>query len=191
MISHAVFLDRDGTINIDPGYLGDPEKVELYEGVPQGLRELKKRGCFKIVVISNQSGISRGLIKEDDVIAVNKRINELLKLENTSIDAFYFCPYHPDFDSPEKCECRKPSPRMIFQAVEDLDIDLSKSYIIGDSVSDIECGLNAGIKTILVKNTLNDTEINSLHNEGKSPNFVAGNFLEACDYIVKDFEGGD
>src|SRR4030042_6704839 len=118
MISHAVFLERDGTINIDPGYLGDPEKVELYEGVPQGLRELKKRGCFKIVVISNQSGISRGLIKEDDVIAVNKRINELLKLENTSIDAFYFCPYHPDFDSPEKCECRKPSPRMIFQAVE-------------------------------------------------------------------------
>jgi len=188
MKNFAVFLDRDGTLNIDPGYLGDPKRVELFPGVSFGLGKLKKNN-FKLVVISNQSGISRGLISREDVNAVNNRINEILSGNHVQIDAFYYCPFHPDFDPVENAVCRKPSPKMVFQAAEDLDIDLSKSYFIGDSVCDIECGKNANIKTVLIKNTLTDGEINSLLNEGKSPNFVAGNFIEACNFIIKDFKG--
>ena len=102
----AVFLDRDGTLNVDPGYLGEPEKVELYPGVGKGIAALKENG-YRIIVISNQSGITRGLITEEQVRAVNEKINSILREENnTSIDAFYYCPYHPDFDDAEKTKCR-------------------------------------------------------------------------------------
>jgi len=185
----AVFLDRDGTLNLDPGYLGDPESVELYPGVIEGLSLLKNRHNFLLVVISNQSGITRGLISKEQVERVNERINELLTPAN-SIDAFYYCPFHPDFDDEKSCKCRKPSPYLVVKASEEWNIDLTKSYFIGDKGSDIECGNNAGIKTILIKNTLSESEINSLHNEGKTPNFVADDFLEACDFIIKDFIGG-
>ena len=188
MNNHAVFLDRDGTINIDPGYLGDPDSVELYDGVAEGIYKLKVIHNFKIIVISNQSGITRGLITEKDVKAVNNRINELLSSHSTSIDSFYYCPFHPEFDHEEKCKCRKPSPDMIFQAARDFDIDLTKSYMVGDTASDIECGKNAGIKSILIKNTLKNGEINLLKDAGKTPNFVAHNFLDVCNYIIKDFE---
>ncbi|RJP62495.1 MAG: HAD family hydrolase [Ignavibacteriales bacterium] len=184
----AVFFDRDGTINYDPGYLGNPDLVELYPGVPEGISELKKAG-FKIVVISNQSGIARGLISVDDVNEVNNRINRLLQIKNTSIDAFYFCPFHPEFSSSEDCECRKPSPKMVFDAAKDLEIDLSNSYLAGNSADDVECGLNSGLKTILIKSTITEDKISYLHNEGKIPTFVAENFSEACNYIIQDFLG--
>lgn len=188
MKNRAVFLDRDGTLNFDPGYLGDPDKVKLFPGVSKGLSRLKKNN-FLLIVISNQSGVTRGLITEEDVKAVNIRINEILKADNISIDAFYYCPYHPEFDPPDKCECRKPSPQMVLQAAEDFQIDLSKSYFIGDTQSDIECGINAGVKTILVKYNKSNSKINSLHKGRKSPNFVAVNFNSASDYILKDYEG--
>ena len=191
MNNHALFLDRDGTLNFDPGYLGDPKLVELLPGVSKSLARLKNDFNFKLIVISNQSGISRGLISEKDVIAVNDRINKILEVDNVSIDAFYFCPFHPDFDPVEKCECRKPSPKMVFEAADDFNIDLSRSYFLGDSASDVLCGINAGVKTVLIKNTISEFEINNLHYGGNSPNFVAGNFNEACDFIIKDFEGGN
>ena len=189
MNNHALFLDRDGTLNFDPGYLGDPNSVKLLPGVSKSLAKLKNDYKFKLIVISNQSGISRGLISEKDVIAVNDRINQILEVDDVSIDAFYFCPFHPEFDPVEKCECRKPSPNMVFEAAKDYDIDLSRSYFVGDSVCDVLCGINAGVKTVLIKNTISEFEINNLHNGGNSPNFVAGNFIEACDFITKDFEG--
>lgn len=110
MRNHAVFLDRDNTINYDPGYLGDPDKVRLMEGVARGIKRLRDEYGFKIIVISNQSGIARKLITEEDVRSVNNRVNKLLRDEGAEIDAFYYCPYHPDFSPPEKCGCRKPSP---------------------------------------------------------------------------------
>ncbi len=191
MANHAVFLDRDGTINEDPGYLGNPDLVKLFPGVANSIAELKNELKFKIVVISNQSGVTRGLISLVDVEAVNSRINDILSQSKTSIDAFYICPYHPDFDPREKCNCRKPSPEMVVQASKDLDVDLEKSYLIGDNESDIECGIEAGVKTILVNYSSSDEKIIRLHNDGKSPNFVASNFTKACNYIKKDFIGGD
>lgn len=189
MPNYAVFLDRDGTINEDPGYLGNPADVVLYPGAAKALANIKARLNFKLVVVSNQSGVARGLITKDMVDKVNKRINELLAEENVSIDAFYYCPYHPDFNSKEECECRKPSPKLVFDAAEDLNIDLSKSYFIGDTVADIECGFNAGLKTILVKTGYGLESISMLQKQNKIPTFVAENLTDACNYIIQDFLG--
>ena len=190
MPPRAVFLDRDGTINVDPGYLNDPDKVVLYPGVGAGIKALREDKGFKIIVISNQSGISRGLITEKEVDDINNRINDLLKEFDTKIDAFYYCPYHPDYSPEELCVCRKPSPYMVVKAAGDFQVNLKESYLIGDRFTDIECGINAGVKTVLIKNELSDEEINSLHNQVKSPNFVANNFEEATNFIIRDYTGG-
>ncbi len=190
MKHHAIFLDRDGTINHDSGYVKDPSQIILLPGVSKGIKKLKDEFGFKAVVISNQAGVSKGIMTSGEVESVNDRINELLNNEGTGIDAFYYCPFHPDLDPPEKSNCRKPSPFMIVQAAEEHGIDLSKSYMIGDKASDVESGINAGVKTVLINSEDNRNEISILHNLGKKPNFTAANFKEVCDFIVNDFSGG-
>ncbi len=189
-MQRAIFLDRDGTINHDPGYIKDPSEIIILDGVSEGLKKLKEKFGFKIIVVSNQAGVSKGLMTREDVEAVNLRVNQLLQYEGASVDAFYYCPYHPDFDPPEKTICRKPSPFMIVQAAEEYEIDLSNSYMVGDKASDVECGLNANVKSILISGQNLEKEISTLHNLGKKPNFVAANFIQACDYIIKDLSGG-
>jgi D-glycero-D-manno-heptose 1,7-bisphosphate phosphatase len=189
MPQYAVFLDRDGTLNEDPGYLGEPDKVKLFPGTGKALSLLKNRYNFKLIVISNQSGIARGLISESEVDAVNARINELLKEDKVEIDAFYYCPHHPDFSSREEVECRKPSPSMIYQASSDLNIELDKSYFIGDTPADILCGINAGLKTVLVKTGYGTESISILQNQNIFPSFVAENILSASKLILEDFTG--
>ncbi len=183
---NAVFLDRDGTINEDPGYLGDPEQVTLFPYAGEALSILRNELKFRLFVVSNQSGIARGLITEEQVILVNDRINDLLSKENAKIDAFYYCPFHPDFSTPEECSCRKPSPEMILKAARENEIDLNKSYLIGDSVSDIECGYNANIKTILVLTGYGKESFSILQKENKIPTFVANNILDAAIIIKND-----
>ncbi|GJQ63844.1 MAG: hypothetical protein SCALA702_28970 [Melioribacteraceae bacterium] len=182
-MNKAVFFDRDGTLNLDPGYLGDPNKVSLYEYVPEVLYKLKFEYNFKLFIVSNQSGIARGLIKESDVIAVNNRINEILNANDVTIDAFFYCPYHPDFSPPELCTCRKPSPEMVLKAAAEYNIDLKGSFFVGDKSSDILCGKSAGTKTVLVDYNSDENEIKTLKKVGISPNFVAGNFLDIDTYI--------
>ena len=165
MKQRAVFLDRDGTINDDPGYLGNPEIVKLLPGAGAALAKLKNELNFKLIVVSNQSGIARGLITEEDVNAVNNKINELLKPFNTGIDKFYYCPFHPEFSTEEECKCRKPSPDMVLKAIVDFSIDPDVSYLIGDSLSDIQCGITAGVKTILVKTGYGNDQISALKKE--------------------------
>ena len=183
----ALLLDRDGTLNFDPGYLGDPSLVRLYPGVAEGIAKLKNEFSLKVIVISNQAGIARGIITEEQVISVNNRINEILSKENTSIDKFYYCPYHPDFDSPEKVSCRKPSAKMILQAEKDFNLDLARCYMIGDRIKDIQSGMNAGTKTIIIENEGNHSEIELLKSSENPPNFFAKNFGEVCKFIIKDF----
>jgi D-glycero-D-manno-heptose 1,7-bisphosphate phosphatase len=189
MTNRAVFLDRDGTLNEDPGYLGDPGKVILLPFVGEILSRLKNEFNYFLIVISNQSGIARGLITADQVELVNEKINTLLNEFNVSIDKFYYCPFHPDFSTEEKYNCRKPSTEMVEKAVEEFDIDLSNSFFIGDSVTDIECGMNAGIKTILVKTGYGREALYMLQKENKIPNFVAENFLDAGNFILTDLNG--
>lgn len=189
MPNYAVFLDRDGTINEDPGYLGNPSDVKLFPGAAKALSELKLRLNVKLIVVSNQSGIARGIITKDMVEKVNEKINELLSVENVTIDAFYYCPYHPEFNTPEESECRKPSPKLVLEAAKDFNIDLSKSYFVGDASADIECGMNAGLKTILVKTGYGMETISMLQKQNKIPTFVAENLEDACNFIIEDFLG--
>ncbi|GBD87668.1 D-glycero-beta-D-manno-heptose-1,7-bisphosphate 7-phosphatase [bacterium BMS3Abin03] len=189
MTTQAIFLDRDGTLNEDPGYLGDPLKVKIFPGVGEALSRLKNNYHFKLIVISNQSGISRGLITEKQVYSVNRMVNTLLAKHNVQIDAFYFCPHHPDFSTAEESECRKPSTQMILRAAEEHNINLSGSYFVGDSVADIKCGLNAGLKTILVKTGNGRESLSILQKENKIPSFVADNFSEVSNYIINDSTG--
>ncbi len=128
----------------DADYCDDPAKVEVFPGAGDALRQLKDRG-FKIVVITNQSGIGRGYMTEEDYRAVESEFES--QLGSDVIEATYFCPHSPD----ESCDCRKPEPGMLRQAAEEHQIDLTKSYFVGDKDSDIACGKRAGTKTILVE----------------------------------------
>ncbi|MCF8267959.1 MAG: HAD family hydrolase [Ignavibacteriales bacterium] len=188
MSYRALFLDRDGTINKDPGYIKDPSEVELLPFVGEGLLKIKERLNFKAVVISNQSGISRGLMTHEDVLAVNNRINTLLLMNGTSVDAFYYCPYHPDYDDLSKTICRKPNTYMVELAAAEMGISLKDSVFIGDKATDIECGFRSGLKTILV-NDISGEEFLHLKKINILPNFVAVNFESATDYILKEFNG--
>jgi len=185
MSNRAIFLDRDGTLNEDPGYISDPESVKLFSETGEALSLLKKNS-FLLIVISNQSGIARGIMKSEDVDNVNSKINHLLSKHGVQIDAFYYCPAHPDFNSEEECKCRKPSPKLVFEAVKDFNIDLKKSYFVGDTVSDVNCGKNAGLKTILVKTGQGVETLSILQKENNFPTFVAKDILIASNYILDD-----
>ncbi len=185
----AVFFDRDDTLNYDPGYLDDPDKVKLFPGVGEGIAKLRNLNGFKIIVISNQSGITRGLLTHETVKSIHNRMNEYLSAFNTKIDSFYYCPYHPDFDPPKKTICRKPSPYMVVKAADELKIDLKKSYLVGDKPSDILCAYNAGVKSVLIDYNNSNESIIILKKERKTPNFVASKFSDVCDFIISDSLG--
>ncbi|QWV95153.1 D-glycero-beta-D-manno-heptose 1,7-bisphosphate 7-phosphatase [Geomonas oryzisoli] len=156
----AVFLDRDGTINHEVQYLSRAEDFRLIPGVPYALQRLKDAG-FLLVVVTNQSGIGRGLYDEAALQAVHDRMHEELGYFGITIDACYFCPHHPEHgvgDYRVECSCRKPLPGMLEQAALDFDIDLSRSYMIGDKLGDIEAGINAGCKSLMVLTGYGATE---------------------------------
>lgn len=140
-MNRAIFLDRDGTIIIDQGYLDDPDKVVIYPGVIAPLCEFRKAG-YILVIISNQSGIGRGMYSLSDVNNVNAKVEALFLKENIGFADILVCPHSPE----ENCECRKPEPKLLIDAAESLNIDLANSAIIGDKASDAECGIAAGCK---------------------------------------------
>ena len=149
----AVFLDRDGTINEDVGYLQNIEQLTLIPGAAQGIRILNNYG-FKVVVVTNQSGVARGYFREEFIVQTHDHLRAVLQRENAIIDAFYYCPHHPAEGFPpyrKTCSCRKPEAGMLIQAACDLHLDLSRSYMVGDKIQDIQAGKKAGVKTILVK----------------------------------------
>jgi D,D-heptose 1,7-bisphosphate phosphatase len=143
----AAFIDRDGTINRDVPYCSRPEDFELLPGVGEGIRILKESG-YKIIVVTNQSGIARGYFTEEILVNIHDKMRNDLAIYKASIDAIYYCPHHPDDD----CDCRKPKPKMILDAARDLNIDISNSYVIGDTKADIDMGIRAGCKKSLKVN---------------------------------------
>jgi D-glycero-D-manno-heptose 1,7-bisphosphate phosphatase len=147
--SRAVFLDRDGTIIEDPGFLHEPGKVRLLPGAAAAIRRLNDAGWL-VVTISNQSGIARGVYDAAAYAAVQRRLVELLAQHGARLDGAYYCPHHPDVTGP--CECRKPGLRLFRDAAAALDLDLARSYWVGDRVSDIEPAraLGAGGHGLLV-----------------------------------------
>ena len=150
----AVLLDRDGTIIEDRGYMGDPDEVQLIPGAADAIRRFARAGHL-VVIVSNQSGVARGLFDEEDLKRVHVQVENLLKAEGAQLDGAYYCPY---LDGPEAAVqvyrqssmLRKPEPGMLLQAARELNIDLQRSWMIGDSPSDVEAGERAGCRTILL-----------------------------------------
>ena len=147
MANRAVFLDRDGTIVEDPGFLHEPEKVKLLPGAAEAIRRLNTVD-YRVVVVTNQSGIARGRYTVDDYEAVQRRLGELLAAHGARIDGAYFCPHHPQLSGP--CDCRKPGLKLFREAAQAFDIDFSRSWWVGDRLSDVQPARLLGGQGILV-----------------------------------------
>jgi D-glycero-D-manno-heptose 1,7-bisphosphate phosphatase len=168
----AVFIDRDGTIMHDADYCSDPKQVQIFDGATAALRRLKDAG-YKIIVITNQSGIGRGFFSEKQYRAVESEV--LRQLGNNLIDATYFCP-----DAPGKpSKCRKPEPGMVLEAVRDHDVDLSRSFLIGDKEIDAECAHNAGVRAIRVRTGFDKMT------DASCADWVAEDLAAAAEIILK------
>jgi D-glycero-D-manno-heptose 1,7-bisphosphate phosphatase len=149
----AVFLDRDGVVIEDSHYLGDVDRVRLVPGAAAAIAALNRAG-WVVVVVTNQSGVARGLFTLDSVGVVHDHLAALLTQHGATIDDFRFCPHHPEAELAEfraECDCRKPKPGMLHQAARELGLDLAASWMIGDRVSDLEAGARAGCRTALVR----------------------------------------
>jgi len=160
----AVFLDRDGTINVEVQYLSDVADFQFIPGVPWALKRLKDAG-FLLVVVTNQSGIGRGYYDEAALESIHDHMHADLASYGIAIDACYFCPHHPEHATGEyrqECDCRKPLPGMLQQAAQDLDIDLASSYMIGDKLADVEAGINAGCTSLMVLTGYGSSHVSQL-----------------------------
>jgi len=167
----AVFLDRDGTLMREVNYCADPKQVEIFPGVSEALVRLKQAG-YKLIVISNQAGIGRGYFTEAQYRLVEAEVAR--QVRPAIFDAVYFCPDRPDLAT----DRRKPAPGMVFEAQRDFDLDLASSFLIGDKAIDIECGRNAGLRTILVKTGYGANETHA------APDWLAEDFSAAADIIL-------
>lgn len=178
----TVFLDRDGTLNYDPGYLKVAADLKLLPGVGPALARLKRAGA-KLVVVTNQSGVGRGIFTLKDLEAVHARLEGLLEQEDVALDAIYFCPHHPD----DGCHCRKPEVGMVERSVSELHLDLRRSYLIGDHARDIQLAYRVGAKAILITTEPVDTQaLDALRAAEAMPDAVAKSMAEAVDWILAD-----
>lgn len=178
----TVFLDRDGTLNYDPGYLSIAADVKLLAGVGPALARLKRAGA-RLVAVTNQSGVGRGLFTLKDLEAIHARLEGLLEQEDAALDAIYFCPHHPD----DGCHCRKPNVGMVERAVSELQLDLRRSYLIGDHARDIQLAKRVGAKAVLLTSALVDEQaLEMLRAEQAMPDAVAPSMTEAVDWIFTD-----
>jgi D-glycero-D-manno-heptose 1,7-bisphosphate phosphatase len=141
----AVFLDRDGVLMRDSNYVGHVDRVELIAGAPEALRRLQDAG-FRLFVVTNQSGVGRGYFTREAVAEIHALLNRHFDAAGVHIERYYVCPHHPE----DNCDCRKPKPKFLREAAQEFGLDLSRCFMIGDRKSDIQCGVNAGTKTILV-----------------------------------------
>ena len=178
----TVFLDRDGTLNYDPGYLKVSADLKLLAGVGPALARLKRAGA-RLVVVTNQSGVGRGILTLKDLEAIHARLQGLLEQEGAALDAIYFCPHHPN----DGCRCRKPNVGMVERAVSELQLDLQRSYLIGDHARDIQLANRVGAKAILFTPASVDAQaLDRLKAEQAVPDVVAKSMAEAVDWILAD-----
>ena len=175
----AVFLDRDGTINDDPGYLNSPEDLTILPRAAAGLKLLNEAG-YPLFVVTNQSGIGRGYFTHKDLTAVNRKLVEELAGEGVSFTEIVWCPHHPE----EHCSCRKPSPGMIFDLTRRHGLDLSRSYFIGDKISDILAGKRAGCGTVLIASPEKKKRLAG-RDDWSDPDYTAPDLYQAARWIVK------
>lgn len=185
MTGAVVFLDRDGTIIADTGYVASPDDVRLLPGAAEAVRRMARAG-YRVILVSNQSGVARGLLDETVLAQVHSRLEELLETEGACLDAAYYCPF---LDGPDATvaayrrdsELRKPKPGMLHQAARELGIDLGCSWMIGDSASDVEAGRRAGCRTIRIRADGGDAD-----EEGAAATYTVSSLLRAAEILERE-----
>lgn len=192
-MNRAVFLDRDGTINEEVGYLRDLTMLRLVPGAAGAIRRLNDAD-YQVIVVTNQSGVARGYFPESQVHEAHDLLARLLQQEGAQLDAIYFCPHHPSAGNSRytgPCDCRKPGTGLLDRAARERSIDLSRSFMVGDKWSDVELGQRAGCRSVLVRTGFaHDDPGNVRPPQVQDPDFVAHDLAEAVDWIL-DQEGGE
>ncbi len=187
MSNKAIFFDRDNTLIEDPGYINHPDQVKLLDGVTDALVELKSMG-YKLIVVSNQSAVAHGIVTEEVLGEIHNRLKQLLTEKGIYLDRIYYCPYHPDGVVPKyrkESDWRKPNPGMLLAAADEMDIDLSQSWVIGNSGSDVEAGLRAGCKTILINHSSHHKSAYGGPGE-PNPDYKGVNIKEAVNIVKRN-----
>ncbi len=190
MKRRAVFLDRDGTINKDVGYPNSYSAIDIFPYSFEAVRKLNQSGLLA-VIITNQSGVGRGLIIEKNLEEIHQQMKEAFFRRGARFDGIYYCPHYPFSPSPEyrkNCQCRKPLPGMALKAARELHIDLKNSYMVGDKVEDMLFGVNIGARPILCLTGFGRESLPKLEEKGIKPAFVAKTLLEAVDWIQREEE---
>ena len=185
--SRAVFLDRDGTIIEDPGYVTSPQQVKFIPGSVAAVKMLNDSG-YKVLIISNQAGVARGLLGEDMLQTIDKTIQRAILNGGGRIDGSYYCPHHPEhgvYPYKQICECRKPHTGLIKKAVKDHNVDLAAAFMVGVKATDVETGRRAGLKSVLILTGHGAKERQELR---MNPDYVADNLLGAAKWILN--QGG-
>ena len=187
MKRRAVFIDRDGTISEEVGYINHPSRFSLFPYAPAAIKHLNENGWLAIV-ITNQAGVARGYFSEDMIQTVHERMTKQLESGGAKLDAVYYCAHHPSVGDPPyrfECDCRKPKPGLISRAAQDFDIGLEESWVVGDRYSDVELARNAGVKSAFVMSGYGRGEWEHQRaNWTMQPDLVAESLLEAVAAIV-------
>ena len=186
MTTPAVFLDRDGTLLEEVGYLDRLERMALLPYSIDAVRLLNRAG-YRVVVVTNQAGVAHGHFTEDLVRDLHRHLDERFRAGGARIDAFYYCPHMPSARVEAyrtECECRKPKPGMVLQAQRDLDLDLGRSFIVGDQWADLGLGRAAGLTTILVR-TGYGPSVEALPRDGVTADFVVETLMDAVSWILR------
>ncbi len=187
MKKRAVFLDRDGTINKDVGYPNSFRQIEIFPYSFEAIRKINEAGLLAVIV-SNQSGVGRGLIVEKNLQDIHQKLQATFAKHKAHFDGVYYCPHYRLSSMPryrKNCRCRKPNPGMGFQAAADLNIDMNNSYMVGDKVADILFGRNIQAKPILLLTGFGQKALPKLKKMGAAPAYVAKNLLDAVNWILK------
>jgi D-glycero-D-manno-heptose 1,7-bisphosphate phosphatase len=187
----AVFLDRDGTLNEEVDYVRTPDDLHLITGAGEAVRKLNDRGLV-VCVISNQSGVARGYLDEKDLVAVHAKLEHDLARSGASIDRIYYCPHHPTDGIPPYnivCECRKPKTGMLERGAVEFGIDLGHSFVVGDSIVDMQAGKTANATTVLVLTGYGTTARDQCAGNGIHVDHVAPTIVEAIDFVLNTLDG--
>jgi D-glycero-D-manno-heptose 1,7-bisphosphate phosphatase len=182
----ALFLDRDGVLIEEMHYLTDVDQVRLIGGAIEAIRRTNRDG-FPVVVVTNQSGVARGLFSEQRVLEVHERLDRILDAHGANIRKYYYCPHHPEEGDDRyrmECSCRKPEPGMLQAASRDLGIDLHDSWMIGDRISDLQAGARAGCRTVLVRTGYGQESCKSLPAEDLKLVGIAADVKEAVEWFL-------
>jgi len=189
MKQRAVFLDRDGTLSEEVGYINHESRFQLFPYAATAIKRLKENGWLAIVV-TNQAGVARGYFSEEVLVQVHARMRESLEKEQARLDGIYYCAHHPSAGEPPyraDCDCRKPKPGLILRAASDLNIDLARSWMVGDRYGDIELARNAGVRSAFVLSGYGRGEWEHQRSSWQyQPDLVSENLLEAVDAIVRN-----